>query len=399
MCPPPSPHVQALGPPESFAGPVWLPRPDTLVGPASGIPLLARLRAFVGSLGQDHGRTVQAHGHGVPHAVHGIPAIDERTVALAYRAGFVRSRAGRPVATRRGAALGADVVEDWHATFAALLDAGVLRSGLPGPSAAPPAHALVDAEAAGLLVGLLAAGAPTSAQTLVDAVWQRAGTGRGDGPSTARRGGTQGHAVREAVGALLCVLAEVGALTRSGTTQAPGAGRVRSGTPAEGRELALTPLGVAGVHRVATAHGVDVPTFGAFRFADACGLLTAMGQLQPHEADAEIAAWLAERGPPEAVRELVAAMEQVSHDLELLAAGFQVLGAVPLAVGRAALAPYSDDVRLGPFVTAWRQLGGQGGPPPAAAVVLERAAELHPDARIACSARATAGQLRAGLIS
>jgi hypothetical protein len=108
---------------------------------------------------------------------------------------------------------------------------------------------------------------------------------------------------------------------------------------AGGLTVALSPLGVWGVHRRLRAQGWHVPVLGGAGRHGAEGLLVTLASCDAEDGEAEIGAWLAARAPSEAAAELIAAAASGSPGLR--GAAFAVLdriGEVAAAEVRSALA-------------------------------------------------------------
>ena len=79
---------------------------------------------------------------------------------------------------------------------------------------------------------------------------------------------------------------------------------------AGGLTVALSPLGVWGVHRRLRAQGWHVPVLGGARRDGAAGLLMTLASCDAEDGEAEIGSWLADRTPAQAAAELVEAAGQ-----------------------------------------------------------------------------------------
>jgi hypothetical protein len=108
---------------------------------------------------------------------------------------------------------------------------------------------------------------------------------------------------------------------------------------AGGLTVALSPLGVWGVHRQLRAQGWHVPVLGNRGRDGAPGLLAALASCDAEDGETEIAAWLGARTPVQAAAELIAAARGGTPGLR--GAAFAVLdriGADAVPAIRAALA-------------------------------------------------------------
>ncbi len=106
-----------------------------------------------------------------------------------------------------------------------------------------------------------------------------------------------------------------------------------------GLTVALSPLGVWGVHRRLRAQGWHVPVLGGAGRRGAQGLLVTLASCDAEDGEAEIGAWLTARAPAEAAAELIAAAASGSPGLR--GAAFAVLdriGETAMAEVRSALA-------------------------------------------------------------
>ena len=188
--------------------------------------------------------------------------------------------------------------------------AGTWRAaGLTGAATPPP-----DAASAGApSTGAPSTGAPNTAVPGTDA------------PSTGAAGPDQAAVLSWALEAL----ADLG-VVELGTDEDEQAG---------GLTVALSPLGVWGVHRRLRAQGWHVPVLGNRGRDGAPGLLAALASCDAEDGESEIAAWLGARTPSQAAAELIAAARGGSPGLR--GAAFAVLdriGADAVPAIRAALA-------------------------------------------------------------
>ncbi|HEY1641466.1 MAG TPA: hypothetical protein VGG35_12310 [Streptosporangiaceae bacterium] len=186
--------------------------------------------------------------------------------------------------------------------------------------------AILDAEELdGLATALYTVGAPVRIDALFEAYAAAAGTAR---PGRAQQG--QGAPPQPD---------EAAALSRALETLAD-LGVVELGTEegAGGLTVALSPLGVWGVHRRLRGQGWHVPVLGSAGRDGAVGLLLALASCDAEDGEAEIGTWLASRTPRQAARELVRAAASGSPGLR--GAAFAVLdriGGAAIAEVRAVL--------------------------------------------------------------
>jgi hypothetical protein len=188
--------------------------------------------------------------------------------------------------------------------------AGTWRAaGLTGAATPPP-----DAASAGApSTGAPSTGAPNTGAPGTDA------------PSTGAAGPDQAAVLSWALEAL----ADLG-VVELGTDEDEQAG---------GLTVALSPLGVWGVHRRLRAQGWHVPVLGNRGRDGAPGLLAALASCDAEDGESEIAAWLGARTPAQAAAELIAAARGGTPGLR--GAAFAVLdriGADAVPAIRAALA-------------------------------------------------------------
>jgi hypothetical protein len=172
----------------------------------------------------------------------------------------------------------------------------------------------------GLATALYTVGGPVRMEGLFDAYAAAAGTRRS-------RPGSPAPDQAAALSAVLETLADLG-VVELGTEEAAG-----------GLTVALSPLGVWGVHRRLRAQGWHVPVLGGAGRSGAAGLLVTLASCDAEDGEAEISSWLADRTPVQSAAELVEAARTGSPGLR--GAAFAVLdriGAPAIAAVRAALA-------------------------------------------------------------
>jgi hypothetical protein len=172
----------------------------------------------------------------------------------------------------------------------------------------------------GLATALYTVGGPVRMEGLFDAYAAAAGTQR-------NQPGSAEPDQAAALSAALETLADLG-VVELGTEESAG-----------GLTVALSPLGVWGVHRRLRAQGWHVPVLGGAGRSGATGLLVTLASCDAENGEAEITSWLAERAPAQAAAELVQAAGSGSPGLR--GAAFAVLDRIgEAAIGevRAALA-------------------------------------------------------------
>jgi len=225
---------------------------------------------------------------------------------------------------RGGRLRGAEPRDDGRGAGDVLSSGDILSSGDTGQLLTAWAAALEAVLAAedldGLATALYTVGAPVRMEGLFDAYAAAAGTMRDQPGSTPP---DQAAALSTA----LETLADLG-VVELGTEEA-----------GEGLTVALSPLGVWGVHRRLRAQGWHVPILGDAHRGGAAGLLATLASCDAEDGEAEITSWLARRQPAQAAAELVRAAGSGSPGLR--GAAFAVLDRIgEPAIGevRAALA-------------------------------------------------------------
>ncbi len=156
----------------------------------------------------------------------------------------------------------------------------------------------------GLATALYTVGGPVRMEGLFDAYAAAAGTRRS-------RPGSPAPDQAAALSAVLETLADLG-VVELGTEEAAG-----------GLTVALSPLGVWGVHRRLRAQGWHVPVLGGAGRSGAAALLVTLASCDAEDGEAEISSWLARRTPAQAAAELVQAAGTGSPGLR--GAAFAVL--------------------------------------------------------------------------
>ena len=227
-------------------------------------------------------------------------------VDAAWRVAVATRMAGTgqdPGAPRPGDVLASGSAEQILAVWATALEAVLAAEDLDG-----------------LATALYTVGGPVRMEGLFDAYAAAAGTRRG------KPGSAQADQAA-ALSAVLETLADLG-VVELGTEEAAG-----------GLTVALSPLGVWGVHRRLRAQGWHVPVLGGAGRSGAEGLLVTLASCDAEDGEAEITAWLAARTPDQAAAELVRAAGSGSPGLR--GAAFAVLdriGEPAVEVVREALA-------------------------------------------------------------
>jgi hypothetical protein len=234
----------------------------------------------------------------------------------------------------------------------------------------------------GLATALYTVGGPVRMEGLFDAYAAAAGTLRTSGDPEPAGGRDEAAALSWALEAL----ADLG-VVELGTDEAAG-----------GLTVALSPLGVWGVHRRLRSQGWHVPVLGGGGRDGAPGLLATLASCDAEDGEAEIAAWLAARTASRAADELIKAA--VGGSPGLRGAAFAVLDRIgPDAVPavRSALADpvvrahaavwlheHGEQAELGPEDRTWLLVDLGAGLLEEADprdVVAELLPELPPDAQ------------------
>jgi hypothetical protein len=208
----------------------------------------------------------------------------------------------------------------------------------------------------GLATALYSIGAPVRMDGLFDAYAAAADTRRRSG--AAQRATAAPEHEPDQTAALshaLETLADL-AVVELGTDESAG-----------GLTVALSPLGVWGMHRRLLAQGWHVPVLGTSEATGATGLLATLASCDAEDGETEIGAWLAQREPRQAAAELIEAAATGSPGLR--GAAFAVLDRIGVEAApevRAALAEpllrahaavwlheHGEDAELGPEDRTW----------------------------------------------
>jgi hypothetical protein len=254
----------------------------------------------------------------------------ERLWIVAQLAGVVeveghRARPGPRLAALAHADAGDDdgerdtgVLEAWLAAFA-----GLIHPGFPAPDG--PLSSQLQDELLGMLTSLYAAAGPVDLSELAEEAishfpgWELAS----DEPGTP---------VESEVTALLAGPAEL------------GAAEVTSG------RVALTPLGVWGVHQILRTHGLPVRAIGDYAESDAAEMVTAIAGYDRDDGDAELAGWVERRGQADAAAEFAVVLKTGTSVQRM--AGLDVLGSLGPA-GRDAARSLVGEPGVGALAAMW----------------------------------------------
>ena len=202
----------------------------------------------------------------------------------------------------------------------------------------------------GMATALYTVGGPVKMDALFEAYMAAAGSQDG-----AERPSRPGEDLAAGLSSALETLADLG-VVELGTDDSAG-----------GLTVALSRLGVWGMHRHLRSQGWHVPVLGSGALDGAAALLTTLASCDAEDGEAEIATWLAARAPAQAARELIDAARRGTPGLR--GAGFAVLDRIgdqavpavqaaledPVLRAHAAvwLHEHGEEAELGPGERAW----------------------------------------------
>jgi len=347
-------HGHAAGRVRKRLPPVRLAPREELAAAARVAPLLRAARDLSRWAGSTHQLT-SSGGLAPDQAVAAAEALElaHREVEAAFRVAVATGMLARPGADSGPAGCGdvlaagdaEEVLQAWDSALAAILTAEDLD---------------------GLATALYTVGGPVRMDGLFDAYAAAAGTRRStratDRTATDQAAADQAAADRgqepdeaAALSYALETLADL-AVVELGTDESPG-----------GLTVALSPLGVWGIHRRLRAQGWHVPVLGSSGRNGAAGLLATLASCDAEDGEAEIGGWLAQREPAQAAAELIEAAASGSPGLR--GAAFAVLDRIGVVAGpavRAALAQpvlrahaavwlheHGEEAELGPQDRTW----------------------------------------------
>jgi hypothetical protein len=255
-------------------------------------------------------------------------------VDAAWQVVVATSLLGAGGADRAGRWDAGEVLGAWDSALAAILDAEDLD---------------------GLATALYTVGAPVRIDALFDAYTAAAGTPRPDQGESGGRGRRHPPDEAAALSRALETLADLG-VVELGTEEAAG-----------GLTVALSPLGIWGVHRRLRGQGWHVPVLGTTARDGAVGLLMTLASCDAEDGETEIGTWLGGRTAGQAARQLIQAAASGSPGLR--GAAFAVLDRVgsdatseiraaladPLLRAHAAvwLHEHDEEADLGPADRTW----------------------------------------------
>ncbi|HEV2373750.1 MAG TPA: hypothetical protein VGS19_16455 [Streptosporangiaceae bacterium] len=196
----------------------------------------------------------------------------------------------------------------------------------------------------GLATALYTVSEPVKMEALFDAYMTAASAAPSSAPGEPSAGAAGNGQAAADLSAALEELADLG-VVELGTDDSEG-----------GLTVALSPLGVWGIHRHLREQGWHVPVLGTGARGDAAALLTTLAGCDVEDGEAEIASWLAARAPGQAARELVAAARNGTPGLR--GAAFAVLDRVgpdAVPVAREAL----GDPEVGAHAAVWLREHGE----------------------------------------
>lgn len=227
----------------------------------------------------------------------------------AKKAGMLRVRHGKVLATKRGLALAGNPAAEFDRVLDALLAAGPLTAQR-GPGSWldwPEVDKLLDSIVLHLLVPPYAGRRPVPAAKLAEMATEVVlGTfvfDRLADEPVARRIGWDVARIADA-------LELAGVLRRSGAASS----EPEVGQPLQpGGDVELTPAGVAAVQKRLPALGYEVPVVGLLATATAAELVAGLGAADSGTLNAEIDAWLDRRTPERAAAELAAAVAELAE--------------------------------------------------------------------------------------
>lgn len=307
-------RAAALGKPQDGrprAGPPRLP--PVRLAPREELAAAARVAPLLRAA-RDLARWAQASGK----AREGKPALDPEAAATAAT---YLELAPAEVDAAWQVALAAGMLDPGQAATQRLGGGDVLASAdadeILAAWDAGLGAVLAAEETDGLATALYTVGGPVRMEALFDAYAAAAGTTR-----TEKVPAGQPDQAAE-LSAVLETLADLG-VVELGTEDGAG-----------GLTVALSPLGVWGVHRRLRSQGWHVPVLGGADRAGAAALLATLASCDAEDGEAEISSWLAVRAPAAAAAELIQAAGGGSPGLR--GAAFAVLDRIG--------APATDEVR------------------------------------------------------
>jgi hypothetical protein len=320
--------------PSSMALPrVPLPPPEAVQASEAAAPVLrmfAELARFAGAGRQltQRGNLTMADARALVPMLQSGDVLDERigdrtfrtrssaelpvlqlVFTWAKKAGILRVRHGKVLATKRGLALAANPAAEFGRVLDALLAAGPLTAQrVPGAWLDwPEVDKLLDSIVLHLLVPPYAGRRPVPIVKLAEMATEVVlGTFVFDRIADEHVAGRIGWDVARIADALELA----GVLRRSGAAeQGPKVGQPLR----RGGDVELTPAGVAALQQRLPALGYDVPVSGLLATATAAQLVAGLDAADSGALTAEVDAWLDRRTPEQAAVELAAAVAELAE--------------------------------------------------------------------------------------
>ena len=313
--------------------PVPLPPPEAVQSSEAAAPVLrmfAELARFAGTGRQltQRGNLTMADARALVPLLGSNDVLDEHVGARTFRtrssaqlpvlqlvftwakkAGILRVRHRKVLATKRGLALAANPAAEFGRVLDALLAAGPLTSQrVPGAWLDwPDVDKLLDSIVLHLLVPPYVARRPVPIVKLAEMATEVVlGTFVFDRLADEYVAGRTGWDVARIANALELA----GVLRRSGAAeQEPKVGQPLR----RGGDVELTPAGVAALQERLPALGYDVPVSGLLATATAAELLAGFDAADSGALTAEVDAWLDRRTPEQAAVELAAAVAELAE--------------------------------------------------------------------------------------
>jgi hypothetical protein len=358
----PLPHMQLPAMP--------LPPPESVEASKAAAPVLAMLAALAGFVGA--GRPLTQRGNltladarvlvpllrtgDVFDDVIGDRMFKTRSAAelpvlrmlflWAKKAGMVRVRHGKVLATKRGLALSADPAAEFDRVLDALLVSGPLTiQRVHGAWFRwPQVDELLDSMVLELLAVPYAAQGPVPISELADLATSAV-------LAAFEFSNLSDEQVAQAVASDVARIAEVFAL--AGVLTSADDAEQQSGQRLVqlGGDVELTPAGVASVERRLTDRGyLAAPD----KFADATAveLLTGVGGLDPDGSAAEVGAWLRSRTPEQAVTEFAEAVPKLA-DPALVNVALAVMAGIGPEIAAPHVRELANDARVRGYAVCW----------------------------------------------
>jgi hypothetical protein len=272
-------------------------------------------------------------GEQVPPQVRSIDDLPDTAHAFrwAAAAGFVEWRGTKIVARPMASELERDPLAAWLKAAITLLEHGVLDAFRPGWRKSYVEF--LDANVAGLLVGMAEMPGPVPLTVIEDSAWDLVSSGCGYRRDDKAE---RSHVVRLAH-AMIAQLLDLGIVVR------------------DQEQVELTGLGGA-LAAIAAFSSDDEDGELDLVDTDAESLLLCCLEMQPDEARAELLSWTQARPADDAAQEICEAMLD-DDDPELWRLGLEALSILDPAVARTAARQLQSQPRLGRLATEWLHQG------------------------------------------